>query len=134
MNFTDLNRAARIVAAKAPALLRRDAYQEAWLRFLRYGPLTFGGAYLIGRHAMLDLLRRERKQLHAELIDVAQETDAPDGLIAELRRLCPEETEALLVYYGAPRHTGRERVEAFRLRRVIKKRLAKGRSPASGGR
>jgi hypothetical protein len=42
--------------------LRKDAYQEAWVRFLEYGPRTPTGARTMAMSACIDLLRKERTQ------------------------------------------------------------------------
>jgi DNA-directed RNA polymerase specialized sigma24 family protein len=112
-----------MAAKRAPQFWRQDVYQDAFVKFLRYPPLTFGGAFLMAKHAMFSLMRRERYRLHTELVDVIEEVDAPDNLLAELRRICPAETEALLLYYGTDHHTGAERIHAMRQRRIIKRKV-----------
>lgn len=119
--FAELDRAAR-TALRPPIELREDCYQAAWVRFLEYHPATIGGAFLMAKHAGLDLIRRERKHRHIELLDVYfQPVPVEDDQMSVLWTRFPEETCWLLTYYDTLQHTGAERIKAYRMRERMKR-------------
>lgn len=121
--YADLDRAARMAAARAAHALRADCYQAAWLRFLRYKPETFGGALLMARHAAIDVARDDRRHWHGELFDLVEDPPEQDPLL-ELAAAYPEEVAALLTYYRIKRPSGAERVRAHRVRQRLKALIA----------
>ena len=63
LTVEQLDEVARKLSSRAHPDDRDDLRQEIWLKYLRYPPRTFGGAFVIGRHVVASFYRgRQREQ------------------------------------------------------------------------
>ena len=60
LTVEQLDEVARKLSSRAHPDDRDDIRQEIWLKYLRYPPRTFGGAFVIGRHVVASFYRRRQ--------------------------------------------------------------------------
>jgi hypothetical protein len=90
-----LDRAARIAASGAPPAIRKDVYQDAFVKFLRWPPSSFGEARHGAKQARRAMVRHEYQRAHVDidLIEIGSGFDpTADAALdrAELAAIPPE--------------------------------------------
>ena len=86
LGYGDLHRIASGAASHAPPYLREDAYQEAWVRFIRYPPPCKLYAWRAANSARNQLLGKEARHQRIKLLDPILLDTSPGVLVPRPRR------------------------------------------------